>query len=47
MDDIPHARAFDLPGWPCPPRARQIPEHKGNWGWVFSNSIFVDIDGHL
>lgn len=30
----PHARAFDLPGWPCPPRVRDIPNHEGSWGWV-------------
>jgi hypothetical protein len=31
----PHARAFDLPGWPCPPRVRDIPHHQESWGWVF------------
>lgn len=30
----PHARAFDLPGWPCPPRVRDIPNHEESWGWV-------------
>jgi hypothetical protein len=29
-----HARAFDLPGWPCPPRVRDIPSHEGSWGYV-------------
>lgn len=29
-----HARAFDLPGWPCPPRVRDIPNHVGSWGYV-------------
>jgi hypothetical protein len=28
-----HARAFDLPGWPCPPRVRDIPNHENSWGW--------------
>ncbi len=30
----PHARAFDLPGWPCPPRVRDIPTTPESWGWV-------------
>jgi hypothetical protein len=30
----PHARAFDLPGWPCPPRVRDISNHQESWGWV-------------
>jgi hypothetical protein len=30
----PHARAFDLPGWPCPPRVRDIPGHERSWGWI-------------
>lgn len=30
----PHARAFDLPGWPCPPRVRDIVNHVSSWGWV-------------
>lgn len=34
MSNIPHARAFDLPGWPCPPRVRDIPSHPGSWGYV-------------
>lgn len=29
-----HARAFDLPGWPCPPRVRDIENHEDSWGWV-------------
>lgn len=33
-DQQPHARAFDLPGWPCPPRVRDIPNHHESWGWV-------------
>jgi hypothetical protein len=28
----PHARAFDIPGWPCPPRVRDIQTHPGSWG---------------
>lgn len=31
----PHARAFDLPGWPCPPRVRDIIHCEGSWGWGF------------
>lgn len=34
MNNTPHARAFDLPGWPCPPRVRDIPSHVGSWGYV-------------
>lgn len=34
MNGTPHARAFDLPGWPCPPRVRDIPNHENSWGWV-------------
>lgn len=30
----PHAHATDLPGWPCPPRARDIAKTPGSWGWV-------------
>ena len=30
----PHAKAFDLPGWPCPPRVRDIPHHRESWGYV-------------
>ncbi len=33
-ENPPHAKAFDLPGWPCPPRARDIPNHKCSWGWI-------------
>ena len=29
-----HARAVDLPGWPCPPRVRDIPATPDSWGWV-------------
>lgn len=34
MTTPPHARAFDLPGWPCPPRVRDIPSHEDSWGHV-------------
>ena len=30
----PHARAFGLPGWPCPPRVRDIPNHQDSWGFI-------------
>lgn len=33
-DSQPHARAFDLPGWPCPPRVREIPNYQDSWGWI-------------
>ena len=32
--EAPHARAFDLPGWPCPPRVRDIAARFESWGWV-------------
>lgn len=35
MNDQPrHARASDLPGWPCPPRVRDIPGNENSWGYV-------------
>lgn len=34
MSDPPHARAFDLPGWPCPSRVRDIAGRENSWGWV-------------
>jgi hypothetical protein len=34
MADMPHTRAFDLPGWPCPPRVGDIPKHEDSWGWI-------------
>jgi hypothetical protein len=36
-----HARAFDLPGWPCPPRVRDIVSHENSWGYVMV-SRYVD-----
>lgn len=33
-NESPHARAFDLPGWPCPPRLRDIPHHEESWGLI-------------
>ena len=38
----PHARAFDLPGWPCPPRVRDITNHQDSWGWVAITDIGKD-----
>lgn len=35
----PHARAVDLPGWPCPPRVRDIPATPDSWGWVDVGSM--------
>ena len=29
-----HAKISDLPGWPCPPRVRDIPNTPDSWGWV-------------
>ena len=33
-DHHSHARAVDLPDWPCPPRVRSIPTTPESWGWV-------------
>jgi hypothetical protein len=41
---VPHARAFDLPGWPCPPRVRDIPHHENSWGWV---PMYTDVNTTL
>lgn len=38
----PHARAFDLPGWPCPPRVRDIPHHERSWGWIPVSKVMSD-----
>lgn len=43
----PHARAFDLPGWPCPPRVRDIPNNQDSWGYVYSGSVAQDELGYL
>jgi hypothetical protein len=29
-----HAKVSDLPGWPCPPRVRDIPTTPDSWGWI-------------
>ena len=38
----PHARASDLPGWPCPPRVRDIASHQDSWGYVAVTDIGKD-----
>ena len=30
----PHAKVSDLPGWPCPPRVRDIPDSPHSWGRI-------------
>lgn len=51
MNKPNHARAFDLPGWPCPPRVRDIPNHENSWGWApigFIRPVIVQDDlGYL
>lgn len=37
----PHAHATDLPGWPCPPRARDIAKTPGSWGWLPVHESFI------
>lgn len=39
----PHARAFDLPGWPCPPRVRDIPNHVESWGKIDVTSVHAGL----
>lgn len=34
QDNDRQARTSDLPGWPCPPRARDIAKTPGSWGAV-------------
>lgn len=34
MSNPPHALAADLPGWPCPPRVRDIATKERSWGGV-------------
>ena len=50
-DRNPHARAFDLPGWPCPPRVRDIPTTPNSWGWVsvvtYNGAVAQDEVGFL
>ena len=38
MNGTPHARTSDLPGWPTPPRVRDIVNTAGSWGWVLVSS---------
>ncbi|MEV0297090.1 hypothetical protein [Nocardia sp. NPDC050710] len=33
-NSAPHATVFDIPGWPCPPRVRDIPNHENSWGHI-------------
>lgn len=33
-EKAPHAKASDLPGWPCPPRVRDIPKSVNSWGFI-------------
>jgi len=39
MTEHTQARTSDLPGWPCPPRVRDIPLTPWSWGSVEVNSI--------
>lgn len=46
----PHARTSDLPGWPCPPRVRDMPKTPKSWGYVpigSFHSIVQDEQGYL
>ena len=39
MTERRQARTSDLPGWPCPPRVRDIPSTSESWGWVPVQSL--------
>lgn len=41
MSDKParHARISDLPGWPCPPRVRDIPTTLDSWGYIGVSTV--------
>lgn len=42
------ARAItDLPGWPCPPRVADLPDHPRAYGWVSDHQVAVDDEGRL
>lgn len=48
MTDKEHARAMDLPDYPCPPNLGAIAAHAGSWGWANpADSIAQDADGYL
>lgn len=34
MPNPPHAKVFDIPGWPCPPRVSDIPNRENSWGHI-------------
>jgi hypothetical protein len=47
-----HAKISDLPGWPCPPRVRDIPTTPDSWGYIFvtvarPTPVAVDELGYL
>lgn len=44
MSSPPHARAFDLPGWPCPPRVRDIAMTEKSWGEVYVGRRDNDVE---
>jgi len=37
--NTPHAHTSDLPGWPCPPRVRDIPKKRESWGQINVNDV--------
>lgn len=39
MPESPHAKASDLPGWPCPPRLRDIPNRENSWGFIYVSDV--------
>jgi hypothetical protein len=34
-----HATVFDIPGWPCPPRVRDIVKTPNSWGYVMISNL--------
>lgn len=47
MNSLPHLRTSDLPGWPCPPRVRDMVKTPDSWGYVLLGSLqhIVQDDG--
>lgn len=48
MSPKEHARAMDLPDYPCPPNLGGIATHAGSWGWANPiQAVAQDADGYL
>lgn len=48
MSDKPHAKAVDLPNYPCPPNIASIATHTASWGWANPTDLIAqDTAGYL